>query len=109
MALPHCAICAFSVSGCWVCNWTDQYRLRLVADVCQLMTADSFEDAHSPVMSAYTWTVWLWPSMALTVTGSRVNGPDSRIRSPGSVGDSHSATSSTPPACRVKTERVAVT
>jgi hypothetical protein len=73
------------------------------------MTSDSSDEAHSPVMSAYTRTSWDAPSMARTSTVSSVNGRDSRFRSSGSIGDSHSAVSSTPPAVRVKTDLVAVT
>ncbi len=47
--------------------------------------------------------------MARTSTVSSVNGRDSRFRSSGSIGDSHSAVSSTPSAVSVKTDLVAVT
>jgi hypothetical protein len=60
-------------------------------------------------MSAYSCTSWPFSSEAWTETVSRVRGADSRLRSPGSIEDSHSAVSSTPVAVSVKIERVAVT
>jgi hypothetical protein len=54
MALPQLAIWVSSVSGVGFCSWTDQYWLRPVVTGLQVMTSDWSEDAHSPVMSAYT-------------------------------------------------------
>ena len=47
--------------------------------------------------------------MKLTETVSSESGADCSSRLPGSTGESHSATTCTPPAAAVKIERVAVT